>query len=75
MKIRGFRVEPGEIEAAMKKHPFVQDAVVVPVKSERGIRRLHAYAVPKPEGKAALKATVVNEHLKRLLPPFRMSLF
>jgi amino acid adenylation domain-containing protein len=31
LKIRGFRVEPGEIEAAMELHEAVREAVVVPL--------------------------------------------
>jgi amino acid adenylation domain-containing protein len=30
LKIRGFRVEPGEIEAVMRQHPAIKDAVVTP---------------------------------------------
>jgi acyl carrier protein len=28
LKLRGFRMEPGEVEAALRRHPQVQDAVV-----------------------------------------------
>ncbi|MFI6956523.1 amino acid adenylation domain-containing protein [Nocardia sp. NPDC050408] len=44
MKIRGFRVEPGEVEAALMAHPRVTQAVVV-VRDVAGGRQLVAYVV------------------------------
>ena len=46
MKIRGFRVELGEIEAALQQHEKVQTATVVDFQSETVDRRLVAYIVP-----------------------------
>jgi amino acid adenylation domain-containing protein len=46
LKIRGSRVEPGEIESALLAHPRVVSAVVVPRDGDRGDRRLVAYVVP-----------------------------
>jgi amino acid adenylation domain-containing protein len=45
LKIRGFRVEPGEVEAALREHPAVAAAVVVASEREMGHRQLVAYAV------------------------------
>ncbi|HEY9622717.1 MAG TPA: amino acid adenylation domain-containing protein [Crinalium sp.] len=45
IKIRGFRVELGEIETAIAKHPMVQTAAVV-VNELNGDRQLLAYVVP-----------------------------
>ncbi|NRF85517.1 amino acid adenylation domain-containing protein, partial [Burkholderia gladioli] len=44
IKLRGFRIEPGEIEAALRRLPGVAEAVVV-LASERGVARLVAYVV------------------------------
>ncbi|WP_405506191.1 amino acid adenylation domain-containing protein [Streptomyces cyaneofuscatus] len=40
VKIRGVRVEPGEVEAALRRHPAVGDAVVVTREVEPGHRQL-----------------------------------
>jgi amino acid adenylation domain-containing protein len=44
VKLRGIRIEPDEIAAALGEHPDVRAAVVVPV-GENGETRLAAYAV------------------------------
>ena len=49
VKIRGHRIEPGEVEAALLRHPAVRAAAVVPSAPEEGHRRLLAYFVPRQE--------------------------
>nr|WP_242879866.1 non-ribosomal peptide synthetase [Streptomyces mobaraensis] len=45
LKVRGFRVEPGEIETALAGHPAVAKAVVVPRADHAGELRLIGYVV------------------------------
>jgi amino acid adenylation domain-containing protein len=47
IKVRGFRVELGEIERALEEHPDVRSAVVI-AHEVRGHTRLAAYVVPVP---------------------------
>ncbi|MGW4690256.1 amino acid adenylation domain-containing protein, partial [Streptomyces sp. NPDC004244] len=63
-KIRGFRVEPGEIEAALAEHPQVARAAVVVRTDEEP--RLVAYAVPEPG--ATVTVTTLRRHLRERLP-------
>jgi len=71
VKVRGFRIEPGEVEAALLAHPAVREAVVVVrdgPSARRDDRRLVAYLVPA-DGRTASPAEL-REHLRTLLPEY-----
>ncbi|MEV7192284.1 amino acid adenylation domain-containing protein [Streptomyces sp. NPDC093510] len=48
MKIRGYRVEPSEVEAALAGHPAVAECVVAARQAKGGRQRLVGYVVPHP---------------------------
>jgi amino acid adenylation domain-containing protein len=71
IKIRGHRVEPGDVEVAMRRHPGVSDAVVSARDVGRRDRRLFAHVVLAPGTTAG--ADILQElrdFLRRELPPF-----
>jgi amino acid adenylation domain-containing protein/FkbM family methyltransferase len=47
VKVRGFRVEPGEVEAALDSHPAVRRSAVVVKETETGGPQLVGYFVPR----------------------------
>ncbi|MFG2513957.1 amino acid adenylation domain-containing protein [Streptomyces sp. NPDC048584] len=62
LKVRGFRVEPGEIEAAILGHPQVRQAVVVPRREEGRDQGLVAYVVPAPADDSGTVPDAAGRH-------------
>ncbi|MFF0745873.1 non-ribosomal peptide synthase/polyketide synthase [Streptomyces sp. NPDC004111] len=66
IKLRGFRIEPGEIEAAVVAGPEVAASAVVVREDRPGDRRVVAYAVPAPG--ATVLPEAVRTRLRETLP-------
>lgn len=67
VKVRGFRIELSEIEAALENQPGVLSAVVLAREGSRGERYLAAYVVPADP---LLDAAKLRASLKRRLPDY-----
>ncbi len=69
VKVRGYRVEPGEVEAALVQHPAVRQAVVLACEDFPGEKRLVAYVVAQrgqtftPSDLRAFLAGVLPDYL------------
>ena len=69
IKLRGFRIEPGEIEAQLAGHPPVTQALVMVREDRPGDARLVAYlASETPVDEAALRSRL-REHLPEYMLP------
>ncbi|MET0395515.1 MAG: amino acid adenylation domain-containing protein, partial [Longimicrobiaceae bacterium] len=66
VKVRGFRIEPGEVEAALERHPGVARAAVTARDDAPGGPRLVGYVVPSAG--AAPDAAELRVYLRGLLP-------
>jgi len=66
VKVRGIRIELGEVELALCRHPSVTETAVTLVKDEEFGERLVAYVVCPPD--TTVKAGAINQFLENLLP-------
>ncbi|MEU2792045.1 amino acid adenylation domain-containing protein, partial [Streptomyces sp. NPDC007100] len=69
VKVRGFRIEPGEIESVLARAPGVGRVSVVVREDRPGVRQLVAYVVPAA-GAGTLDAAALREGVGRALPPY-----
>lgn len=71
VKVRGFRIEPAEIEATLEMHPEVRRAVAVARTNPAGENVIVAYVVPATPGavdSAKLLAFAIDKLPKYLIP-------
>ncbi|MFF5336527.1 amino acid adenylation domain-containing protein [Streptomyces sp. NPDC013181] len=69
VKLRGLRIEPGEIEAALRALPPIAEAAVVVREDTPGDKRLAAYVVTE-DGRPAPDPQDLRTALKRVLPDY-----
>ncbi|WP_306344973.1 non-ribosomal peptide synthetase [Methylosinus sp. Ce-a6] len=67
VKIRGHRIEPGEVEARLSTHPLVRAASVVARPAGAGLYRLVAYVVGRL---GDVDADELRRHLRQTLPDY-----
>ncbi|KOV64617.1 non-ribosomal peptide synthetase, partial [Streptomyces sp. MMG1121] len=73
VKVRGFRIEPGEIETALATHPGVAQVAVLARQDRADDTRLVAYLVPTAgtaPGSADLRPADLRGHLRERLPEY-----
>ncbi|HLZ53318.1 MAG TPA: amino acid adenylation domain-containing protein, partial [Verrucomicrobiae bacterium] len=66
VKIRGHRIEPGEIESVLARHPAVRECVVMVREDSPGEKRLAAYLVSNSE----MAGGELRDLLKAKLPDY-----
>ena len=76
VKLRGFRIEPGEIEERLRRHPDVRTGLVVPREDAEGRIRLVAYVVVRegaqfdePDFRRWLASTLPDYMIPSLILP------
>ena len=68
VKVRGYRIEMGEIEAVLSQQDAIKQCAVIVREDEPGDRRIVAYVVAA--GEQELSSREMREHLVRKLPDY-----
>jgi amino acid adenylation domain-containing protein len=72
IKLRGFRIEPEEIEAALNQYPQIQQSVVDLYEFTPSDMRLIAYITRRPGEKTALDSSQLRSYLQKILPAYML---
>ncbi|WP_199425894.1 amino acid adenylation domain-containing protein [Thermaerobacillus caldiproteolyticus] len=70
IKLRGFRIEIGEIETVLSKYDLVERALVVAREDQPGDQRLVAYVIPHEQSKDTLDLTELRRYVSERLPDY-----
>jgi amino acid adenylation domain-containing protein len=70
IKVRGFRIEPAEVEAVLNEHPAVRDSLVLLREDRPSDKRLIAYCVVDKEVSPA--SLQLRDFLKTRLPAYML---
>lgn len=69
VKINGVRIEPGEVEAVLERHPAVVASAAAPVDDPSGLRRLGAWVITADGGEPADLMAFLRSQLPASLVP------
>ncbi len=77
IKLRGFRIEPAEIEAVLIRQPEVSEAVVILAEGANGEAALSAYVVPRRDHAQHAEALIrsLRSSMAGVLPAFMCPAF
>ncbi len=69
VKVRGFRIEPGEVEAALREHPDIAGRLVAALPDPNGGRRLVAWWVRRAPGASPDLRAALRDRLPEPMVP------
>ncbi|MHB9026168.1 MAG: amino acid adenylation domain-containing protein [Armatimonadota bacterium] len=70
VKMHGYRIELGDVEAVLGRHPAVQDCVALVREDTPGTKSLVAYVAPRAEANCTPEA--LRDYLRDLLPGYML---
>lgn len=68
LKLRGYRIEPGQIEAVLGQHPGLRESAVMTQEDAHGEKHLVAYVAPSPGVQSSTRE--LRDFLKHKLPDY-----
>ena len=68
VKVRGYRIELDEIEAAIVTHPQIEETAVFPIPDNEGSSQIEAAVIAKADGASSLTSDEIFNHLRNKIP-------